>query len=242
MGPSDDCVIYSFHRSTERGPVAPAGVAALTALRPHLARAAFAASRLQMQQAKAAVSALSAIGLPSAAVSNRGKLIVANDEFGRLVPGILSDFRERIRFSSKPADEAFSAAIPKLNDKQFGRGSVSFPAKSTQDGEPSAIVHLVPIAGNSRDVFGSTSWLMIAVPISIQSGPDPRVLEGLFDLTLAEARVARAVALGQSVGSIACSNSVSTETVRSQLKSVLLKTGTHRQSELAALLSLAKEI
>jgi DNA-binding CsgD family transcriptional regulator len=83
---------------------------------------------------------------------------------------------------------------------------------------------------------------MIAIPISIGASPDPLVLEGLFDLTTAEARVARAVSIGQSVNSIASENAVSLETVRSQLKMVLHKTGTHRQSELAALLGLAKEI
>jgi DNA-binding CsgD family transcriptional regulator len=242
MGPSSDCVIYSFHRPTEMGPVAPEGVAVLTALRPHLARAAFAASRLQMQQATAVVSALAAIGLPSAAITAQGKLLVANREFEGLVPGILADFRARIRFTSKAADDAFASAIPKLNDIKAGRGSISFPAQAATAGEPPAIIHLVPITGNSRDIFVSSSWLMIAIPISIEHGPDPRVLEGLFDLTLSEARVARAVSLGQSVASIAIKNAVSLETVRSQLKAVMLKTGTHRQSELAALLGLARKI
>jgi DNA-binding CsgD family transcriptional regulator len=83
---------------------------------------------------------------------------------------------------------------------------------------------------------------MVAVPIIIGDSPDPLVLEGLFDLTTAEARVARAISVGQSVNTIAAENSVSLETVRSQLKSVMQKTGTHRQSELAALLGLAKKI
>jgi DNA-binding CsgD family transcriptional regulator len=242
LGPSGDSVIYSFHRAMERGPVAPDGVARLTALRPHLARAALASSRLQMQQARAIVSALAAIGLPSAAISPQGRLIVANNEFEGLVPDILADFRTRIRFTSKAADDSFASAILRLNDIRAGRGSISFPAQAKEPGKPPAIIHLVPITGNSRDIFVASSWLMIAIPISIGASPDPLVLEGLFDLTTAEARVARAVSIGQSVNSIASENAVSLETVRSQLKMVLHKTGTHRQSELAALLGLAKEI
>ncbi len=188
------------------------------------------------------VSALAAIGLPSAAISSRGSLIVANKEFEGLVPEILADFRARIRFASKAADDAFASAIPRLNDIKTGRGSISFPAQALEPGKPPAIIHLVPITGNSRDIFTASSWLMIAIPISIASSPDPLILEGLFDLTTAEARVARAISTGQSVNAIAMENAVSLETVRSQLKAVMQKTGTHRQSELAALLGLAKEI
>ena len=51
------------------------------------------------------------------------------------------------------------------------------------------------------------------------------------------ARVARAIAEGLTPGEIAQRHNVSRETVRSQLKRVLLKTSTKRQSELSVLIS-----
>jgi len=66
---------------------------------------------------------------------------------------------------------------------------------------------------------------------------DPFVVAASFDLTPAEARVAVALARGASVADIAARHAVSTHTVRSQVKSVLFKTGTGRQAELVSLLA-----
>jgi DNA-binding CsgD family transcriptional regulator len=66
---------------------------------------------------------------------------------------------------------------------------------------------------------------------------DPRHIASVFALTPAEARLAAAVADGRSLESIAESSGVSLTTARNQLKSVLSKTDTHRQSELVALLA-----
>jgi DNA-binding CsgD family transcriptional regulator len=67
--------------------------------------------------------------------------------------------------------------------------------------------------------------------------PDMRVLCGLFDLTPAEARVARGIASAQTPEAVAQSIGISVETARSHLKRIMLKTGTTRQAELVLLLS-----
>jgi DNA-binding CsgD family transcriptional regulator len=59
----------------------------------------------------------------------------------------------------------------------------------------------------------------------------------LFDLTPAEARVARSIASGKTIESIATDGGVSRETVRSHVRSVLAKTGCDRQAEIVALLT-----
>lgn len=66
---------------------------------------------------------------------------------------------------------------------------------------------------------------------------DPGLLQGLFDLTPAEARIAKGIVGGQSLKKVASAHGISGETARSQLKSVLAKTGTHRQSEFVALIA-----
>jgi len=57
-----------------------------------------------------------------------------------------------------------------------------------------------------------------------------------FGLTSAEARVARGIARGETIASIAGRHNVAVATARSQLKSVFSKLGAHRQAELVALL------
>lgn len=58
-----------------------------------------------------------------------------------------------------------------------------------------------------------------------------------LDLTPAEDPIARAFAEGHSVESSAAALSISPETVRTQLKRVMAKTGTSRQAELVQLLA-----
>jgi DNA-binding CsgD family transcriptional regulator/PAS domain-containing protein len=61
-------------------------------------------------------------------------------------------------------------------------------------------------------------------------------LHALFRLTHAEVRLATVLLEGKSLSEAAQTNEVGKETVRSQLKSIFLKTGARRQSELISLL------
>jgi len=74
------------------------------------------------------------------------------------------------------------------------------------------------------------------------AAPLTELLTGLFDLTGAEVHVASGIATGGSVEEIAAARAVSRETVRTQLKSILAKTGTSRQVELALLLTGARPL
>ena len=66
--------------------------------------------------------------------------------------------------------------------------------------------------------------------------PDAKLLAELFSLTPAEAQVAAALAQGSTREEIALSRRVSHETVRAQLKSLYLKAGCQRESQLVLLL------
>lgn len=238
-GPSGDNIIVSIHRPKSAGPVTRADADKLTALRPHLARAALMAARLRMQEARTIVGTLAELGLPAATITANGRLHVANPLFDGLVPDVLADFRSRIRFVSPGADTTFEQALSKFRAAITGRGSITFPVAGTTADQAPTIIHLVPITGVGCDVFGGASLLMVAIPVAV-GVLDPLILEGLFDLTVSEAHVARGIAEGRSVEAIAMQRNASIETVRSQLKSVMQKTGTHRQNELAALLSGAR--
>jgi DNA-binding CsgD family transcriptional regulator len=95
----------------------------------------------------------------------------------------------------------------------------------------------VPVLGAGHDIFSQAAFVAVVTPIDRGAVPTANVLQGLFDLTPAEARVARAIAEGNAITDIAPSLSVTEGTVRTQLKAVLAKTGLHRQAELVALLA-----
>jgi DNA-binding CsgD family transcriptional regulator len=68
------------------------------------------------------------------------------------------------------------------------------------------------------------------------AGPPSELLSGLFDLTPAEAQLARVLVAGRSLRVAAEAAGISIGTARERLKQVQAKTATHRQAELVSLL------
>ena len=64
-----------------------------------------------------------------------------------------------------------------------------------------------------------------------------QLLSSSFRLTPAEARIACAIAHGESLATIAKAHGIAVTTAKTQLQAVFTKTGTHRQAELTALLA-----
>ena len=67
--------------------------------------------------------------------------------------------------------------------------------------------------------------------------PKHRLVRELFGLTEAEAEISCELAQGRSLSEIARSVGVSVNTVRTQLKGIFAKTGTHKQIEVVALMA-----
>ena len=96
--------------------------------------------------------------------------------------------------------------------------------------------HLLPVAGSARDLFTGATAMLYFTPLAQRTAPQMELLELLFDLTPAEARVASLLAEGCTVDDIGRQLKIATNTVRRHLKSVFGKTGVHRQAELVSLL------
>lgn len=230
--PSGDLIVYDIAKSTKKGPFTRAAMERLDPFRPHLARAALLASRLRLQAAKAATEALDILGLPAAVVGRNRAVLAANESMLALAPRVKIGAFDRIYLQAKAADDLFAAALstPSFN------GVRSIPLAATETA--SAIVaHVVPVRRAAGDIFARANVLVLCTPVTAPSAPLTEVLTGLFDLTPAEAKIARGISVGRSVEDLAASYGISRETVRSQLKSLMMKTGTSRQVELAVLLS-----
>jgi DNA-binding CsgD family transcriptional regulator len=77
----------------------------------------------------------------------------------------------------------------------------------------------------------------VFVNLEAHRPPAANDLVQAFGLTQTEAKLAALMAEGRSLEDIAGQRQTSLTTVRSQFKAVFAKTGTHRQSELVALLA-----
>ena len=172
------------------------------------------------------------IGLPAAALSDSGRLLAANTLFEKLIPLTFQDRRDRLTLQNPASDRLFAEALTRARLEPV---VASIPVPAREEALP-LVIHLIPIKGRAHDVFNSVQWLCVGVPIAPNEVPGAEVLQALFDLTPAEAKVARAVAEAKTVDTLAAALGLSRETVRSQLKSVFAKTGVTRQAELAAML------
>lgn len=234
--PSGDSLIFSFERAYDKGPVPIEIVQQFDQLRPHLARSALLSSRLGLERARAMADALQSLGLPGAVLRGGGKVLAVNDGLGRLMPSLLQDRRDRLHLADVAADALLEEALSRRSIAGGPTSVNSIPVAAT-DGHPPMILHLLPIRGAANDVFSQATSLLVVTPVDRAVVPTAKVLQGLFDLTPAEARVARGIGEAQTVEGLALSAGVSVETVRSQLKAVLSKTGLSRQQELINLLA-----
>jgi DNA-binding CsgD family transcriptional regulator len=231
--PSGDTLVFSIEKAHNKGPVPRAVAESLDELRPHLARSALLSGRLGLSRVKTAVTTLDLIGLPAAGLTATGRVVSANKRFFAC-GGINIGAGDAVQFESKPAQALLMEAISNTSNSRVGFGR-SIPVSGTKR-EPPFVAHVVPLRGAGLDVFVGSLSIIYITSVIPNSSPSPELLQALFDLTPAEARLASQLTTGKSVEEIALSNGLSHNTIRTHLKSVFLKTGVQRQAELVSLL------
>lgn len=232
--PSGDLIMLDVSRRIGLEPFERRDMVALDAYRPHLARAALLASRLGLERARAAADTLAMIGLPAAVLATGGRLIAANAALEALAPRVYFRAFGVFGLADADANRLLTQALAGLGQPAAAQPrSIPMPAL---DDQPALIAHLVPLRRAACDVFSSGIAIVVVTEVTAPAAPMTELLTGLFDLTPAEARLARAVASGQALAEIAVQGSTSVQTVRSHLKAVMAKTGTRRQVDLVRLL------
>jgi DNA-binding CsgD family transcriptional regulator len=232
--PTGENLSIALEREFVRGPVEAEAIRTLDAIRPHLARAATMSARLQLERAQATTQVLAAIGLAALVFDDAGKVIAANPLIEAMAGEVLWRARDRVSLSDRNADLLLRAAIASV--RADGAGARSFPVRDAE-GSATMIAHVVPIRLSARDIFVRCTGVLVLTPVSLPNAPTVAIVQSLFDLTPAEARVARNLAEGKTVADIASSSGTSESTVRSHVRGVLEKTGCNRQTDVVALLA-----
>jgi DNA-binding CsgD family transcriptional regulator len=182
--------------------------------------------------ARAAADALGVIGLPAAVLSGSHRLAAVNELLERLIPEVVHDRPSRLGLADRRADAMLGEALRRLYDSPGG-GARAIPLAATRR-LPASLVHVFP-AHHGADA-GAVSCVVVVTAIARPQIASAQVLQDLFGLTPAEARVARWIAAGKRIRDIADEAGLAAGTVRQQLKSVFAKTGVSRQADLVGLL------
>jgi len=96
------------------------------------------------------------------------------------------------------------------------------------------VLHTIPLTG-----AGSARSSTVIILVDLRHSPRPTlsVLQKLFDLTPAEARLSIEIVGGRTLSEVSAKMGLSNATLRTQLSAVFTKTQTRRQAELVALLT-----
>jgi DNA-binding CsgD family transcriptional regulator len=233
--PSGDTIIVHLERPVAMGPVDGATIAMLNRLRPHFARAGLLSRRLSLERARAATQALELMGLPAAVLGLGGRILSVNALLTGLIPDVFRDRPSRLSIVDQAADGLLETALAITAHDAHDAAVRSIPIPA--DGyRPPIIVHLTPIRGRARDIFTGAVAILVATPVVTRRVPGAKVIQGLFDLTPAEAKLAALIAAGHPPRDAAALLGITEGTARTTLKYVLGKTGTRRQADLVGLL------
>ncbi|KQV03219.1 helix-turn-helix transcriptional regulator [Devosia sp. Root105] len=238
--PSGDLLVFDLATRAGAGRFSREAMALLDRVRPHLARAALLSHRLGRRAAANQAAAMQMVGLPCAVWGRSGRLLATNDLFEALAPRVQFAAFGRLAFADPEVDRLAQAAMASIAS-EAGPAIRSIPVRAAPDA-PALVVHLLPVRRASGDIFVAAEGVIVVTPVAAPAAPLTQVLMGLFDLTPAEAKVARGIASGLDVQHLAAALALSRETVRSQLKAVLAKTGTRRQAELGLMLTGARPL
>lgn len=200
----------------------------LNKLRPHIARATAISARLKLEQAGAAVAALAAFGMAAAVLAEDGRVLSTNGAFVGWIGDVFSVVQGRLAVSDVRSNERFTDAL-EATYRGVGRSIAVH-----KHGEPKFVLHLVPFVQSAREVFQAGTCLAVVDVPSTPAVLEVEIIQKLYDLTLAEAKVANLVANGGTPAEVARSLNVSVETVRTHLKHAFEKTGAGRQAVLAS--------
>ncbi|MBL8643773.1 MAG: helix-turn-helix transcriptional regulator [Rhodospirillaceae bacterium] len=238
---NDHVGMIGVHRPRAADPFNAQQKNQLEAVLPHLQRAL--QLRLRLPAAGAVSSAIPALpeseGLSVLLTDANGRILHANAEAETLLrqgealrstEGMLTahHMRTNLRLQRLMKDAAQTAALRTGTPGGF----LSVPRP---DRFPLAVL-VSPFQAALNPGAAAVPSALVLIRDPAQSAELNPVLQSLFGLTPAEAKIANGLAGGASIDEIAARHGLSHHTVRTQLKSISAKTGTSRQGELIALI------
>jgi DNA-binding CsgD family transcriptional regulator len=181
-----------------------------------------------------AAEALAQLGSAALVFDASRKVLVANRLIDLLPAFIRLRAQGILSFYDPVAESLFRQAAADL-DRDDDAPTHPFAARCSE-GELATIARILSIRPTPDAAPAPRAGILVFVPLSAPSGPPAALLQSLFDLTPAEARIARGLAAGATIDELASTARVSRNTVRSQLRGILEKTRCHRQSQAVSLL------
>ena len=189
-----------------------------------------------VEYARAKLETCQQLGMLAAVLQSDGRVLLPNPLFEKFCSQFVLK-RNRIEFFDPKANELFLQAVATLDAGNTDQIVRSIPVQAAGDNPP-LVLHLLPM----KRPLGSTLGILVVTTLDASEVLSADLVQGLFALPPAEARVAALIGSGLSPRQAAKLLSISEGNARNTLKHVFRKLGVTRQNELAALLAKLPQI
>lgn len=222
-------------RDARQGPVPDEYKPQLAALSSHLGKAIELATMLDRRQKARQIEMLEQAGVTAALLDWRGTLIGLTSSAEALFDMDLTVKNGQLLIRDGEASRRMREVIAAQRAAQPLPSEFISVARGA--GRRPVIIQIIALPKVLSDTFGRASLLLRFYDTETQAKTAGEVLRAAFGLTRAETRLVVELSQEHSTDLIAEKLCISKETARVQLKAAFRKTGTHKQSDLIALLA-----
>ncbi|WP_419899965.1 helix-turn-helix transcriptional regulator [Roseomonas sp. USHLN139] len=247
----DKMLVLGLARPREAGPFTAEQSLLISRLWPHMLRAIRVEDRLRSSQAVAGIgfAAVDELAIGLAILKPDRRPLFMNRTARRMLLDrggpMLQTAEGRLRLLQPGGDAMFATLLAQATVSGGAPRSGGSMRCGRADGRLAMALMLVPFQPETRGApLGLGALPILPGPLALLMVTDPNArpnqladqVIAMFGVTRAEAEVAASLATGLSVEEVATQRGVRLTTLRSQVQSLLAKTGTNRQGELLRLL------
>jgi DNA-binding CsgD family transcriptional regulator len=236
----DDLWCLAIQRTIDQGPFSEAEKHRFAALSERLSASAALARAFGAATAAGALQAFEASGKAVVLINRRGEAYRLNKSAEQLLCGDVRVERRKLVTNDSSATAALNHALHELMWQRIG-GGLSQPISLPRRGKRPIVAYPIKLSNLAANALADCQALIILIDLDKQPHTSETVLQTTFHMTPAEARLATRLSTGESLESATETIGIAKETGRNQLKSIFLKLGVKRQSELVAKLSLLSD-
>jgi DNA-binding CsgD family transcriptional regulator len=237
---NDDFIAISLQRSASDGAFSRDELIRLNALLPQLRNATDLARKLANLRGKSITDGLSLAAVPAILLDRTGKVLFINSCAHDLFGAAITLVAGKITSVASPDGAALATLINKACSLLAANAPMAVlnpVVLRSSSGVAVAIARAAPVRRSGGDVLGFEGVLLMFSRLTLREPVDIALFKNAYGLTKREAEVLGLIAEQPTLEAVGHTLGISREAVRFHLKSIFIKTNTHRQSELVGLLA-----
>lgn len=225
----------SLQRTPDQGPYSASELHCLSGLADTLDSVVQISAALGLAKGESALNAFEFSERAALLLDRSGHVVRVNTAAERLLGEDLQISAGYIRCQDPKSNEALDGAIRTLFWSLDAFTTAPVVVQKLSGGR--LVIYPMRLPGLTDSPLSAFHAILVISDTDLMHSADVTTLRDVFELTAAESRLAVALTNGKDLETYATERGLSKQTLRNQLKSIFLKTGTNRQAQLAVMLS-----